>query len=213
VSYSIASPSTFNAPNFRNALDQGSLGSCTGNAVAHLLSTWPFPWLLTEAQAVEIYKLSTALDPFPGVYPPTDTGSNGASVALAAKRLGFTELDFGAVDTVEGLAAALQRSACIIGVDWYEGFSYPTACGEMKQVGGILGGHELEAAGWDAERKIFWVRNSWGQEFGNRRIAGDNGYAYWSAGTVQRLLAAGAEIDCPIWPPANDNAIRAAVGF
>ena len=200
VSYSITAGSVFNAPNVATPLDQLALGSCTGNATAQCLSTWPFKATLTESDAVKIYSKATAIDSFPGVYPPTDSGSDGQSAAKAAKLLGYTTLDFAAIDTVEGAMVALQKSALIIGVDWYDGFFNPTKCGEMQLTGAVAGGHEIEMIGWDAYRKVFWIRNSWGPSWGVGRASGDNGYAYWSTGTLQRLLTDKAEIDGPVLP-------------
>ena len=198
VSYSIVAPSSFPKANVAINLNQANLGSCTGNGTAQCLSTWPFTGKLTEANAVAIYSLATKLDPFLGTYPPTDTGSDGASAAKAAKQLGFTALDFAAVDTVEGAMVALQKSSCIIGTDWTDHDSSPTSCGEMTDGGTVEGGHEPQLAFWDAELKRFGIRNSW-LGWGNKRTGtNDTGYAYWSVGTLQKKLAAGAEIDCPV---------------
>jgi len=202
VSYSVTAGSSFPKANVATNLDQGNLGSCTGNGTAQCLSTWPFSGKLTEADALKIYKLATTIDPFPGAYPPTDTGSDGASAALAAKRLGYTTLDFAAVDTLEELQVALLKSTCIIGTDWTDHDSSPTACGEMTAGGVVQGGHEPQVAFWDSELKRFGIRNSWAN-WGNARVGtNDTGYAYWSAGTLQKKLTAGAEIDCPSFPAA-----------
>jgi hypothetical protein len=190
--------SVFRAPNFSHALDQGSLGSCTGNAVAHALSTHPFTLLLTEDDAVKIYRRATVIDPFPGTYPPTDTGSNGASAWQAAIDLGYTSVRSTPIESLEELQTALQRVSCLLGTDWYDGFFEPTKCGEMAQSGAIAGGHEIEILGWDKQLKRVWIRNSWG-DWGVSR-GEETGYAYFSAGTLQKLLNAGAEIDCPASP-------------
>jgi hypothetical protein len=200
VTYSIVAPSSFPKANFAVNLDQDKIGSCTGNGVAHCLSTWPFDGKLTEVDALKIYKRATEIDPFPGAWPKVDTGSDGASAAKAAKELGYTTLDFAAVDTVEGAMVALQKSSCIIGVDWTDRDSNPTSCGEMTDGGRPEGGHEPQLAFWDAELKRFGIRNSW-LDWGNRRTGtSDTGYAYWSVGTLQKKLAAGAQIDCPVLP-------------
>jgi hypothetical protein len=199
--YSTPADSTFPDPNLPTPLDQGSLGSCTGNAVAQCLSTWPFAAKLTEADAVKIYSRATVIDPFPGTYPPDDTGSDGASAANAAKLLGYTSYDFAAVATLAELEQALQKSTCIIGVDWYSGFSNPQRCGEMQQTGAIEGGHEPELAFWNAEMNLYGIRNSWGPTWGRCRTGKHSkecGYAYWTAATLQTLLDGGAEIDCPV---------------
>jgi hypothetical protein len=199
-SYRLAAASSFNQPNLETPLDQGSLGSCTGNATAHCLSTWPFGLKLAESDAVRIYSLATTLDPFAGVFPPVDSGSDGRSAALAAKQLGYTTVDFGAVDSIERLQVALLSSSCMIGSSWYAGFSSPSSCGEVGISGANIGGHQYQIIGWDSVRKIFIMRNSWGSSFGVCRDGNPNecGYFYMSAGTVQTLQKRGAEIDCPI---------------
>ena len=200
ASYKLVANSAFWSANVKTPLDQGSLGSCTGNATAQCLSTFPFPYKLAESDAVKIYSLATTLDQFKGTYPPTDTGSDGQSAARAAKQLGYTTLDFAAVDTVDGLQAALHRGPCIIGTNWYSSFSTPTRCGEMTLSGTNDGGHEIEVIGLDVKLKRILVRNSWGPDWGNCREGDpeDCGYAYWSLGTVQTLIKRGAEIDCPV---------------
>src|SRR3954447_21394317 len=63
----------------RIPLDQGQLGSCTGNACE--MACYEMPGhsakvTKTEAQAVALYRRATVLDGFPGTYPPEDTGSS-----------------------------------------------------------------------------------------------------------------------------------------
>lgn len=199
VSYSVSPVSVFWQPNVKSALDQLDIGRCTGAAVAQNLSTWPFTGKLTIDDADKIYRLATTIDPFPGTYPPTDTGSNGASAALAAKQLGYTSVDFEAVASLNDLTYALQRGPCVIGVPWYSGFFSTTKCGEMLMLGTVEGGHEIEVIGWDGKLNRLAIRNSWGNDWGNCRQGdpAECGYAYWSAGTVIKLMQAGAEIDCP----------------
>ena len=72
--------------------DQGSLGACTGNATVGMKNCAYFSdgTLYTEEDAVRIYSGATHLDPFKGIYPPTDTGSSGlAAVKFATKSLGW----------------------------------------------------------------------------------------------------------------------------
>ena len=200
ASYLVVAPSVFLAPNDPIALDQGSLGSCTGNSVAHVLSTWPFAGRLTEVDAVRVYSRATEIDPWQGVYPPTDTGSNGASAWQAAIDLRYYSGTVTQVDSIEELQGALHKVSCSIGVDWWSGMFTPTASGELQMTGTIEGGHEIQTIGWDADRKVFWIRNSWGPLWGLCR-GPETGYAYFAAGTVQKLLNAGGEIDCPASGP------------
>ena len=93
---------------------------------------------------------------------------------------------------------ALQTAPCVFGTEWPDGYFTPTNCGELQPTGAIAGGHEIEVVAWNADRKIFWIRNSWGKWGLSRGAA--NGYAYLPAGEVQRLLNVGGEIDCPVIP-------------
>ena len=191
--------SVFLSPNVKRALNQLNIGRCTGNAAAQALSTQPFTLLLSEDDADKIYRRATVIDPFPGTYPPTDTGSNGESAWQAAIDLGYTKVKSMPIDSLEELQGALQKAPCIFGTDWYEGFFEPTRCGEMVKSGAVAGGHEIELIGWDKQLTRIWIRNSWG-DWGVSR-GEETGYAYFSAGTFQKLLNAGAEIDCPSWVP------------
>jgi hypothetical protein len=96
----------------------------------------------------------------------------------------------------------------MVGVDWYERFFEPTAGGELVIGGKIAGGHQLHVIIVNLELKKVWLRNSWGPTYGLSRGNEIGGYVYWSFGTLQRLLNAGGELDCPAHPPANDNATQ-----
>src|SRR5512144_770809 len=74
-------------------LDQGTLGSCTGMAGTGALGTQPFYDKVgrnvlpppndddaCEQFAVQLYSDATKVDPFPGSYPPEDTGSSGLAI-------------------------------------------------------------------------------------------------------------------------------------
>src|SRR5690242_19990820 len=77
---------------YGSVLDQGQVGSCTGNATADALNHTPFHLppspCYHEADALKFYALATQLDSSPGTYPPDDEGSDGLSVAKAALQLG-----------------------------------------------------------------------------------------------------------------------------
>lgn len=153
------------ASNLSTCLDQGALGSCTGNAVAHAASSRPYALKLTETDAVAIYSLATKDDNFPGVYPPTDTGSSGYFAMQAACELGY----FKSFAMAVGLTAALQQlqTRCgITGVDWYEGMDDPDTSGRVQPTGSIRGGHEICIVGCDVEARLVWFQNSWGASYG-----------------------------------------------
>jgi hypothetical protein len=152
-------------------LDQGDLGSCTGNATVGALGCTPYyetlkPLLddglkLDEDEAVKIYSKATTIDEFDGSYPPDDTGSSGLAVAKAAKSFGLISAyrhAFGVEDTL----AALCDLPVIIGIAWRTGCDSPDASGHIKYTGSIRGGHEICLDEIDVLNKRVWFRNSWG---------------------------------------------------
>ena len=147
--------------------NQGTLGSCSGNAAAGSVSTAPFKRKCKESDAVEIYKAATKLDTIPGSYPPDDTGSTGLAVMKAMKNKGWISSyahSFGLNSTLR----ALVLRPGITGISWRTGCDSPDAQGVVLYTGLIRGGHEIELVGIDAEAKLVWFANSWGSKWGNK---------------------------------------------
>jgi hypothetical protein len=148
-------------------LDQGDLGSCTGNAMAQSLNSAPFhkprKKLLLERSAVLIYSKATVIDGYPGSYPPDDTGSSGLAVMKVAKTLkliaGYTH-----TFSLKHLLGALVLRPGILGINWYSSFDSPLETGEcpLDQNAYVRGGHEIAMLGVDAQLKRVWCINSWG---------------------------------------------------
>lgn len=175
--------------------DQGSLGSCTGNAQAGLLACDPFhatlPKDLTidEALAVKLYSLATDIDPYTGHYPPNDTGSDGLSVNKAAQQLGFIS-GYVWATSVERAMTLIQQGPFIIGSDWTSYMDKPSTDGIIRTPasGTVRGGHEYLCYSRDAEHDLWWFWNSWGAGWGKQGT-----FAYNSAG-LSALLARGGDI-------------------
>lgn len=152
-------------------LDQGNLGSCTGNATVGVLgsepyfATMPSSLTLNEDEAVSLYSLATRLDSYTGDYPPTDTGSDGLSVAKAAKTMGLIS-GYLHCTSIDAVITALQSGPVITGVNWYSGFDNPDSSGHVTLSGSVRGGHEFEIAGVDLQAKLFLAYNSWGPSWG-----------------------------------------------
>lgn len=170
-------------------LDQGDLGSCTGNASVGALGTKPLYDALpaghadlNEDLAVQVYSAATKLDPFPGDYPPDDTGSDGLSAAKACKNLGLISGYLHAT-SLDAMQNALQDTPVIVGVNWYEGFDEPDNDGVVSVSGRVRGGHEFEVVGLDVENKLFHAVNSWGTGWGK------NGHFWFSFDSMTRLLS------------------------
>lgn len=149
--------------------DQGDLGSCTGNAIAGCLNTDPlhrkYQRRFQEPDAVVLYALATKLDPFPGAYPPDDTGSSGLAVCKAAKQLGYIDAYRHAFG-IEHALEALQLGPVITGIDWFSSFDRPSATGLVRIDGDVRGGHEVEVYGYDPAKDLVWCWNSWGRGWG-----------------------------------------------
>lgn len=155
-------------------LDQGATGSCTGHATVAALACDPFYETLPPAflpvddvDAREVYSLATTLDPFPGVWPPTDTGSSGLAAAKAATKLGLIS-GYRHAFTVADALAALQAGPVITGFTWYESFFTPSNAGliSIKPGDYDAGGHEVCVDGYDAANQLVWCRNSWSASWG-----------------------------------------------
>lgn len=178
-------------------LDQGDLGSCTGNATAQLVNTDHFALCrpngyLDEADAVKIYSLATRLDGIKrNTYPPADEGSSGLGAAKAGKKLGyFTSYNhcFG----FNHFAAAVQLQPVIVGTNWYEAMFNPDNQGFVWPRGEDQGGHEYLCLGISYETKTLTFLNSWGDQWGR------DGRFFMTFGTFTKLLAEQGDATAPI---------------
>lgn len=211
--------------------DQGNLGSCTGNAAVGCMATGGFyttvdagdaDWLepLDEGAAVACYSKATAIDPWPGVWPPEDSGSDGLSVAkvlTAAGAISGYEHAF----TLDDVLAALMDRPWITGTVWLNGMFDPDAEGIIHPTGGVAGGHEYVGVEYDPVRGLVGFDQSWGYWGLN-----GTGRFYMEAEKYGDLLArdgdvtvfvpviAPAPTPAPALEPATpaDRALRAAVG-
>ena len=176
-------------------LDQGNLGSCTGNAMTGALGCDPLlrddPAQYNEDYAVKLYEEATRLDAFPGEYPPDDTGSSGLAVAKAAKRFGKISIYHHAF-TKLGILHALQHGPVIIGINWYEGFDTPDSDGVISIAGEVRGGHEVLIRGWDMDAGLLHGDNSWSSRWGA------NGSFSMTLETWLRLRAERADVILPL---------------
>jgi hypothetical protein len=171
------------------------LGSCTGNAHAHLRNMRPFRKPRTrycdQNDAVRFYSRGTQLDPWPGWFNPEtcreDTGSSGLAVAKGAHRDaeigGYTWL-FGYDQGVAGL----QLGPLSVGVDWYEGMMQPNNKGFIEPTGDQVGGHQLVWIGHNERDQYETLLNSWSTGWGLR------GRARISSPHWRQLIAQGGDI-------------------
>jgi hypothetical protein len=183
-------------------LDQGNLGSCTGNAIDAILGCSQLYAALSpeqqaaigsEGQAVAFYSLATQLDGYPGTYPPDDTGSDGPSAAKAAMQLGYLS-GYQHATTISAAMAALEQGPVITGVNWYNNMFSPDANGlvTIPKHDTVAGGHEFLVDEIDAVRGWVGCDNSWGTSFGV------GGRFYMTFATWQRLLGEQGDVTVPV---------------
>ncbi len=186
-------------------LDQGNVGSCTGNAEVGALGTDPLYATLPaghpaldEAEALRIYSAAETIDG-DGPYPPNDNGSSGLSVAQAAKNAGLIS---GYVHclSLNDVLDALQSGPVIIGSNWYTSMDNPDSTGLVAISPGatVRGGHEYLCRGVDVTAQLLHLDNSWGTGFG---VNGSFSYSY---DTLTRLLSeqGDATVSVPVTAPA-----------
>jgi hypothetical protein len=170
-------------------LDQGQVGSCTGNAETGSLGSDPdfgalppSPPQLNEALALRIYSGAETIDG-DGPYPPNDNGSSGPSAAKAAKNLGLISGYLHCLSLADVLDALEEHPVCI-GSNWYDSMDRPDSSGLVSISAGasIRGGHEYLCRGKDVDRQLVFLDNSWGTGFG---VKGSFSYS-WA--TLERLL-------------------------
>lgn len=198
-------------------LDQGDLGSCTGNAATGLLGTdcasrtgateatitaaaaaascgifdaGTYP--LDETFAVQLYELATLLDDVPGAYPPQDTGSSGLGVAKALVALGLAERYTHAF-SMAALNSALQAGPVLVGTIWLESMFEPTAGGRIfvDRRSPAAGGHEYEISGYNPNTDRYKIPMSWGIGFGA------DGWAWIGAADMAWLLSQQGDVTIP----------------
>ncbi|MFG3200378.1 C1 family peptidase [Streptomyces sp. NPDC048208] len=207
-------------------LNQGNLGSCTGNALAGVLGTDsagrtatgtvtvtadPYgvfaagTYALDEAFAVKAYSLNTRLDSFAGTYPPTDAGSSGLAAGASGKALGLLT-GYSHAFSLDALKSALQTGPVMWGTLWLNSMYQTDVNGFLvvDKTSPSAGGHELVISGYDVAEDAFTVQNSWGTSWGV------NGLARVHGADMTWLLAQHGDVTVPAFavapaPAANPD--------
>lgn len=188
-------------------LDQGQIGSCTGNAGTGVLGSGEF-WndlkiqhILSDTDAVadeqfalNLYGKATLIDPWEGSYPPVDTGSDGLSIAKILQQEGYISGYLHAMSLEETLTA-LAVQPIMVGTVWRDNMFSPTPDGRLVITGDVAGGHEYELDELDVENKRVWLPNSWSDRWGIQ------GRAYLSWDDLDALLH--EDGDCTVFVPST----------
>lgn len=178
--------------------DQGTIGSCTANAMLGCLMSKPLHragWAFDEVTAVDFYKEETRLDDtdVPGHYEPDDTGSTGLWSAKVAKSRGYIG-SYRHAFHFSTVLHVLMDQPVSFGTSWYESMFRPDRFGYLTvDLNSPLdGGHQICLAGLDVEREAVRVRNSWGTGWGQ----GGYGWLRWN--DLQDLLHDSGDITVPV---------------
>jgi hypothetical protein len=157
-------------PRYSPVLEQ-DVGCCSGAAMVGWLGCAPHALSAVDTKAFDlelahkIYSLATRYDPFPGQWPPEDTGSSGLAASKAARQLGYIS-GYSWAFTTNGMLSALQRGPVMIGVPWYEGMFTPDDNYRLWDRGKVAGGHEVLVRGVLGPDLV--LSNSWGAGWGNQ---------------------------------------------
>lgn len=171
-------------------LDQGQIGSCVPNNAPEILGTDALgytgvdrvtipqtdpagvfmagsTWNLDEAFALQMYRLVTRVDGYPGQWEPDDTGSDGLTLAKALRMLGFSDR-FSHAFSYGALVSALQTQPVTVGMEWEKSMFEPRSDGRIviDYGSGVAGGHQVFVRKFDAGNDRVWIDNSWGESWG-----------------------------------------------
>jgi hypothetical protein len=158
-------------------INQLDVGSCTCSSEVNVLNTDFFTAarqaikghanaFFTQNDALELYKLATKLDAFPGFYPEEDTGSSGNAAAKASVRKKWLT-SYSWVYTFQSLQAAIEKRPLTIGTLWTKTM-FDVKNGIVK-VGSladsnIAGGHQYAMTGILWNDSLFEFRQTWGDQ-------------------------------------------------
>lgn len=168
------------------------IGNCTMCAKAMQLNTIGNRVkgrVLDMGWATKGYSLETSIDPFPGTYPPDDTGSSGLASAKAAVQLGVGGSYWWIFTGADGVVQAIMGGYAIsVGTRWDNNMFEQDSRGRIRPGGGVAGGHQYVYRGYD-ERHDELIGRCWWGSFRDFRIArtdadellGDSGDAHWQA--------------------------------
>lgn len=215
-------------PTFADVMDQGQVGSCTGDTgveaayaapvCPNATAVWP-TYSRDQDGAYRLYAAATRDDDYAGTwtYPPgggQDTGSDGLTICKELKKAGVCSGYLWAF-TPDEAVGALAKAGVLTGIPWYQSMFDAGPDGQItyRQDSGLAGGHEiyvwgyLPAVGNTPARVKF--RNHWGSSWGDH---GDG--LMWVSdwlellrqnGDVTQLVPATAPAPTPTPAPGGDE--------
>ncbi len=180
-------------PHYGPVINQGQIGSCTGNALVDCLMTGPLYRQgrnLSEPDAVRAYERATQIDPFPGQYPPDDTGSDGLDACKAGVEFGWLK-GYTHAFGLDACLRALTLGPVMIGIPWYTSMFNPGPGGVLTVSGTVAGGHEVALTAITASGMVR-ILNSWGSSWAV------SGTAFLRFADLAALLGQNGDVTVPV---------------
>jgi hypothetical protein len=150
-------------------------------------------WAVGSLMALQLYRLVTRIDPYPGQWEPDDTGSDGLSVAKALVMLGLSDI-YQHAFSYQALLSALQTGPVMIGSVWYNSMFATQPDGRIivDPSSGEAGGHEYVSRQYDLANDRVWIDNTWGEGG-----FGVGGRGYFQGADLVKLLKAQGDVTVP----------------
>lgn len=123
----------------------------------------------------------------------TGNSYNGTSVRAAAKilkELGVIKEYRWANNVTEVANTLLNLGPMVVGTKWYEGMNKPNADGYILATGANQGGHAYVLNGVNTVKKVFRIKNSWGQKWGK------SGHAFIKFSDFEKVLSDSSSAAC-----------------
>jgi hypothetical protein len=127
-----------------------------------------------NSAALKAYEWITANDPFPGTWPPDDTGSDSMTGCKWLVKNGYAS----SCQVLTGASAvkvALQTGPVISGMYWRDRMMLTDQCGYMDISGSINGGHAVGIFQFNAQKDEWDLLNHWDDSWGVR-VGGQGGH-------------------------------------
>lgn len=174
-------------------LDQGPDGACVGFSWAHEAAAKPVPIGTDYATAFALYKAAQGLDEWPG---ENYEGTSVIAGAKVAQQYGWLKEYRWAFNTLDGINAISRIGPAIIGINWYDGMSYPDPSGYISPTGSVVGGHAILVRGVSVTLRTVLLHNSWGTGWGGTKWGPGTALLKWD--DLDRLLGEQGEMCIPI---------------
>jgi len=170
--------------------DQGETPECVGYAWAHWLDDQPsnrnkiHPLISPNI----IYLEAKKLDAWPGENYEGTSVRGGVKYLKSKNQISKYHWGFNLSSLTN---AILHLGPVVVGTSWYQHMFFPNKTGLIKVGGNLMGGHAYVINGIDLDKKIFRIKNSWGQDWGLK------GHAWISFSDMARLIREDGEICFP----------------